>query len=50
MFAKAFYFTVTRYLPAMPAPPRSLVIERFPTGPEKPRKGFICFFPFVSDC
>ncbi|CAF4649260.1 unnamed protein product, partial [Rotaria magnacalcarata] len=32
-----FYFTVTRVLPAVPVPPRSVVIERYPPAPEKPR-------------
>ena len=40
---------MTRYLPPLPVPPRSLVIERFPPGPEKPRKGNVCVFPSVSD-
>ncbi|CAF3669524.1 unnamed protein product, partial [Rotaria sp. Silwood1] len=32
-----FCFTVTRYLPPIPVPPRSVVIERYPPLPEKPR-------------
>ncbi|CAF5165117.1 unnamed protein product, partial [Rotaria magnacalcarata] len=28
----------TRVLPAVPVPPRSVVIERYPPAPEKPRK------------
>ncbi|CAF1019937.1 unnamed protein product [Rotaria sp. Silwood1] len=29
--------TITRYLPPIPVPPRSVVIERYPPLPEKPR-------------
>ncbi|CAF4354833.1 unnamed protein product, partial [Rotaria magnacalcarata] len=30
--------TSIRYLPPLPAPPRSVVIERYPAPPAKPRK------------
>lgn len=29
---------VTRYLPALPVPPRSVIIERYQNNVEKPRK------------
>ncbi|CAF5105672.1 unnamed protein product, partial [Rotaria sp. Silwood1] len=32
-----FFFTVTRTLPPLSVPPRSVVIERYPPLPEKPR-------------
>ena len=48
-------FAATRMLPAIPVPPRSLVIQRFPPPPEKPRKKIILtflsiFFFSISDC
>ena len=45
-----FYCTVTRYLPPIPLPPRSLIIERYPPAPEKPRKRIIRMFASVTDC
>ena len=32
------YFVVIRQIPAPPPPPRSVIIERFPPAPERPRK------------
>ena len=43
----AFYFKVTRELPAIPAPPASVIIEQFPPDQRKPRKRVICSFLFV---
>ena len=33
-----FCCLVTKYLPAIPVPPRSVLIKRYPTLPERPRK------------
>jgi hypothetical protein len=41
------FFIVTRYLPPIPVPPRSLVVERYPPAPEKPRKRIIFIFLFL---
>jgi hypothetical protein len=29
--------TIIRHLPALPVPPRSVIIERYPAGPAPPR-------------
>lgn len=42
-----FYFIVTRQVAASLPPPRSVVIERFATLPDKPRKRIIFIFIFV---
>lgn len=41
-----FYFIVTRQVAAALPPPRSVVIERYATVPEKPRKRIIFIFHF----
>lgn len=42
-----FHFTVTRQVAALPPPPRSVVIERFPSLPDKPRKRILFSFLLV---
>jgi hypothetical protein len=48
-----FYFVVIRQVPAPRPPPRSVVIERFPRLPDKPRKNYFqlfCSFLITDRC